>query len=410
MTDQTKFYLLLTLLCLILQGTFAMLEMACVSFNKMRLQYYLSQGSKRAKWLSYLIHRPAWVFGTTLIGVNATMIIGSECSRRLYESWNLSPDLAPITQILIVLLFAEISPMLAGRKYAEHVGLLGAPFLMALSFLLRPVIFALDLLCRGINYLIGSPVESGSYLSREELQNIIEERDEPLVSSSKTEEFQTIVANIFSFKTKTAKDLMQPLTQVSSAPVFATVGEIRKELETKPFPFVILYQRTPQNVLSIAYPRDLLRLADQIKIKDHAKAPWFITESASILQILKQFRNNNQSVAVVLNSAGVVTGVLSLDEITDELFGLSGTFVPKDVGRSVVIDRTFPADYALEAFNQQFRTHLYYEGATTLGEVVALALGHMPEKGESAKVGEFELFVEEASLLGAKEILVRTRS
>lgn len=405
MTQDTKTYLLLTLFCLVLQGTFAMLEMACVSFNKMRLQYYLSQGSRRAKWLSYLIHRPAWVFGTTLIGVNATMIIGSECSRRLYESLHLSPDLAPITQILIVLLFAEISPMLAGRKYAEHVGLLGAPFLIALSVLLRPIIIALDLLCRGINRIMGSPVESGSYLSREELQNLIEEREEGRLAPAK-EELQTVVSNIFSCTAKTAKDLMLPISGVCSLPLFATIGVMREQLKEKPFPFVVLYQRLQSNVISIAYPRDLLRTSDHAKIKDHAKAPWFITESALILQILKQFRSNNQSVAVVLNAAGVATGILSLDQITDELFGSSQAL--EVAKHSLIIEKTFPADYSLEEFNAQFQTHLSYEEATTLGEVVALSLGHLPEEGELVRVGNFELVVEEASILGAKEILVRT--
>ena len=94
-----KWFLFLTISCLIIQGFFAMLEMACVSFNKVRLQYYVSKGQKRAIWLSYLLNHPALLFGTTLIMVNAALLIGSECSRKFYDSLGLSPDWAPLTQV-----------------------------------------------------------------------------------------------------------------------------------------------------------------------------------------------------------------------------------------------------------------------------------------------------------------------
>src|SRR5580658_9565833 len=125
MKGSWQLYLFFIIICLIVQGFFAMIEMACVSFNKVRLQYYVSKGKKRALWLSFLLHHPAYLFGTTLIGVNTALVIGSEYSRRFYDAMGLSPDLAPLSQIVIVLIFAEISPMFAGRRYAEHVAMLG---------------------------------------------------------------------------------------------------------------------------------------------------------------------------------------------------------------------------------------------------------------------------------------------
>jgi CBS domain containing-hemolysin-like protein len=78
-------YLFYTLLSIAIQGLFAFFEMACVSFNKVRLQYYVSLGTKRALWLNYLIQRPSRLFGTTLIGITTTLVVGSDCSRRFYE-------------------------------------------------------------------------------------------------------------------------------------------------------------------------------------------------------------------------------------------------------------------------------------------------------------------------------------
>ncbi len=412
MIQDWKFYLLLIVICLGIQGSFAMVELACVSFNKVRLQYYVSKRQKRAQWLSYLINHPTYLFGTTLIGVNTALVIGSECSRRFYDSLGISPDWAPVSQILLVLIFAEVSPMLAGRRYAESVAMLGIPFLMFFSILFRPIIWALDFFCRGVNRLLGASVASGVYLSREELQNIIEEREETLASVSNRKEFNTVVSNIFSLKNKTAKDLMQSLSSTTLLPSFSTIAEMRQILREKHLPFIPIYNRNPQTIVAVAYPRDLLRMGENKKIRDYARSPWFITENTSILQILKQFRRNNQSLAIVLNEAGLATGILTLDEIVDEIFGRSdgwmsfGEMVPR--AYHVVLDRSFPGDLSLKEFNEQFAVHLVYQNAETLEELVTLALGHPPSKGEVVRIDQFELTVEEASLMGAKMIHVST--
>ncbi len=400
------------LFCLMTQGFFAMVELACVSFNKVRLQYYVSMGNKRAIWLSNLLHKPALLFGTTLIGVNTSLIVGSECARRFYDSLGYSPDWAPLSQIVLVLIFAEISPMVAGRRYAEHVAMLAIPVLYFFSILLRPIIATLDLFCRFVNRLIGKPVAAGVYLSREELQHVIEERDETISTEPQKKEFNTVVANIFTLKNKTAKDLMLPLAQVSLLSSFSTVKEMRDVVKNKRAPFIPIYHRHPHNIVAIAFPRDLLRLSENKKVKDYARSPWFITENSSILQILKQFRRNNQSLAIVLDQKGLATGILTLDEIIDEIFGRADTWTSYEemVPRAyhIVIDRTFPSDTTLSEFNKQFGVHLAYQDAETLEEVMTIALGHSPSKGESVRIDQFELTVEEASILGAKMIEVRT--
>jgi len=140
-------FLILLFVCLAVQSFFSMLEMAMVSFNKVRLQYYVAKKSKRAQWLSYLLDHPARLFGTTLIGVNAMMQMGSEMARRFYLSVGISPDWAALTQTIIVLIFAELSPMLAARRYAEHVAMLGAPIIFLCSIVMTPFIWCFNILC-----------------------------------------------------------------------------------------------------------------------------------------------------------------------------------------------------------------------------------------------------------------------
>lgn len=407
--SEVRFYLLLTLLFLFVQGIFAMLEMACVSFNKVRLQYYVKQNIRRAKWLNYLLKRPTLLFGATLIGVNASLVIGSECSRRLYDALGVSPDWAPITQILLVLIFAELAPMFAGRRYAEHAAMLGVPILYVVSWILRPVIWLFDLICRGINILLGNPQTEGLYLSREDLQHIFEKKEE---ESRPTKEVNTVVSNIFSLKGKTAGQLITPLNQMQMVPAFCSIGEVRTLLNYHYSPFLPVYDRDPRQVQGIIYPRDLLRIPEENKVRNHARLAWFITEKSQIFHILKQFRQNNQSIAVVLNDSGSAVGFLTLDGVIDAIFGRKDDWesfegiAPRM--HHVIVDRTFPGDMHIQEFNQKYRVHLEPGNTKTLEELMQKQLGHQPERGESIQVDQFELTVEDAPLLGPMRITVRT--
>jgi len=375
------------------------------------LQYYISRGSRRAIWLNYLLNHPALLFGTTLIGVNLALIVGSESSRHFYGSLGLSPDFAPISQLFLVLLFAEISPLFAGRRYAEHVVMLGIPILYATSILLRPIIWLLDLLCLAFNRLLKNEKGAGLYLTREELQKVIEEQ-EVMPAKPAQAEFDTIVGRIFSLKNKRARELMKPLASVPMVPSICTIAEMRALLSSEYSPFLPIYQKTPENIVAIAYPRDLLRFPENTRVREHARSPWFITENTSILQILKQFQRNNKSIAVVLNEAGLARGILTLDEIIDEIFGQIDTWPSFDEimprMHHVALDRTFDGDMKIADFNAKFHVHLPDEGVETLSELVAAKLGHPPVKGESVRLDQFELTVEEASLLGARSITIRT--
>ncbi len=119
--------MILNFLSIIMLAFYSMTEMACVSFNKVRLQYYVSKGMKRAIWLNALLQHPSRLFGTTLIGVNIAMFFGSEFSRQFYSSIGLNPDWSPLTQVILVVIFGELAPMFAARRYPEHVSILGIP-------------------------------------------------------------------------------------------------------------------------------------------------------------------------------------------------------------------------------------------------------------------------------------------
>ncbi len=401
--DESWFsFLCLSLACIVFQGIFALFEMACVSFNKIRLEYLASIGSRRAIWLNEFIRKPSRLFGTTLIGLTASLQVGSECSRRFYEALGFHPDLAPLSQAVLVILFGELVPMFAARLHPEPLALSLAPIMLVISKVLSPIVWLFDMMAKGTHCLLGKSSEGPLFLSREEVQKAFEEGDET------KKDLNAIVANVFQMKNLLAKQSMLPLHSIRLIPSNALVGEIRQQISIRYAPFFAVYARHPQNIVSIVHLRDLLRLDSTKKVVDAARPPWFVTQDASLLQILEQFKNNNQTVAVILDPGGHALGILTLDQIIDALFGPEQySLAETDKGR-IHVDRTISGSLLVEQFNREFHADFHAAPQETVSDLIVRNLGHLPEKGESRLIGAFEFTVLETTLRGAKAVAVKS--
>jgi CBS domain containing-hemolysin-like protein len=378
-------YLLLTLLFLLLQGLFAMFEMACVSFNRIRLEYYATIGKRRAKWLLKLLDRPSMLFGTTLIGINASLQIGSECARRFYESMGLDPDWAPLTQVILVVIFGELAPLFAARRHPEQIAFSLTPWMALISRLLTPFIWVFDLLRR----LFSASNHAEGFLSREEVQRAFGEKEENPV--------QHAVSQIFRLRSLHAGSLSAPLT-----PLLASQTSISELAAYGEHPFVLVYHNQKKNIVGWVRPRDCLRANPSQTLVDFLKTPWFIPASTPLLSLLEQFRKNKESMALLVDSSGVPTGLLSLDQVIDTIFGGGGLALQP----RLFIERTLDADLSIASFNREFHARLP-GAAENLGEFLKEQLGHLPVKGEVLYLAPFEFVVVETTIRGAKTILVR---
>lgn len=395
-------FLSFTLLAIAIQAFFALFEMGCVSFNKVRLQYYVSMGQKRALWLNFLLKRPSRLFGTTLIGINTALQIGSECSRRFYESIHLDPDWAPLSQVLLVVVLGELAPLFAARRHPEQVAMFCAPFMICIARLFTPFTWAFGMLSNGIHYLMGKTKEVPLFLSREEIKMAFEEKGE------REDEFSTVVGRIFQLKTQTAKELMTPLSQVQMVSSFNTLAEVRHQLSVHYEPFVPIYHRTHSNIVAMAHLSDLLRCDEQKRVIESARSPWFVTTNSSILDILDQFRRNNQIVAVILDSSGQALGLLTLDQILSQIFGKEEIVDSPTEPPSLHVERTLSGDMRVEEFNRQFQAKLSCLQEESLSDLICKELDHSPAKGEIVRIEPFIFTILEPSLRGVKLLSVQT--
>ena len=393
-------FLLFTILAVLVQGLFSMFEMACVSFNKVRLQYYVSLGFKRAIWLNFLLKKPSRLFGTTMIGINLALQVGSESSRRFYESIHLDPDWAPITQVLLVVILGELVPMFAAR-HPEQFSMALAPLMVLITRLLSPIIWAFDAFSHLLHRFFGKSPDSSLYLSREEIKAAFEEREEG------ENEFNSMVSRVFRLKNLVAAQVFKPLSEVLMASSNATIAQIKEQLAERYVPLLPIYHQTRNNIVAVVYLRNLLNKPDEARILDYSRPPWFITSDSSVLQILDQFRRNNQSTAIVLDPSGQASGILTLDQILEQILGEEKSM--EFAASQIYIERTLFGSMAVAEFNRQFQASLEHEPGDTLNTLILRLLDHSPAKGEMVRIGDFVFTVLDLTLRGMiKTLSVQT--
>lgn len=391
---------------------YSMMEMAAVSYNKVRLHYYLSKGVKQANWLNYLLTHPARLFGTTLIAVNIALVAGSECARQMYSALNLSPDLAPLTQVPFIVVFGELAPMFAARRYAEHVVKLGAYLVYLTAKLMLPLLWVVGLVAKCCNIIVGGRAgEVSRYLNQEELQKMLEEHGDEIPAESESAEYSAIAANIFSLRERDVGVVMESLASAALLPSNATVNQFSALLSARNEDFALLYNREPTNIVGIVYPRDILRMADNHKVRSYSKPPWFIPENTALIQLLKQFRQNNENIALVIDQNGRTVGIVNLNNVLGELFGKM-KYQEKSAVKEpnlMLIEKTFSGEMSVGEFQAQFGISLAPDPALTLSDLIQQQLGHHPERGESIVIPPFELTVKETTFTDIKTVTISTR-
>ncbi|HEY4254800.1 MAG TPA: transporter associated domain-containing protein, partial [Chlamydiales bacterium] len=245
------------------------------------------------------------------------------------------------------------------------------------------------------------PEEAPLFLSRDEVRMAFQESD------VREDEFTSVVNSIFQLKNQTVGEFMLPLSQIISFPSNATVSDARKKLLNFYAPILPLFQKSPEHIVSIVSVRDILSLEGHQLLIEKGKSPWFVTKNTSVLQILDQFRRNNQHIAVILDPSGQACGLLTLDQMIDAMFGPEEIdSIEEEPGHYVA--RTLEGSMRIKEFNRQFEANLPGNESDTLTRLILSTLDHAPAKGEIVRIGSYEFTVLEPTLRGIKTLSVRT--
>ena len=368
----------------------------------MRLEYLVQKKKKKAEYLLFLLQKPSRLFGTILIMVTTVLQLGSEAARCFYESLGLNPDLAPITQVILVVVFGELAPLFAARRHSEQVALFSVSVVYRITKFLSPVIFLLDKISYYLN-LMFKKTPSDLFFTKEELQKAFEEKENQPFSSRR---MSRRISTIFNLKNLEVKKIALSLEMAKMVDSRTTLFEFKKSFKGSEGYFLV-YHGKKQNIVGVATLANLIKSPLSERVVSSSHSPWFVTENSSLLSLIKEFRFNRQKVAIILNSSGQATGFLPLELIIDLIF--ENRLPRKRIKKQIEI--TLPGKMAVYEFNLRFKADLpFKDQSDTLSDLINQILGYHPSQGDSVQISGFEITVRKPSLLGSKRVIVRSSS
>lgn len=335
-----------------------------------------------------------------MLGVNIALQIGSESSRTCYKLLGISPEYAPATQIILVVIFAELIPLAISRKIPEKIALKGAPILYFAHYLFYPLIQCVGGITNMIYFILNIKEETlHSTLSRDELQKTLETHHEE-------HDFNVIATNIFSLSATSVEQVCQYLDQIPILSATASVRDVCQLVRRHRLDFVPVYHKVKKNVVGIAFPKNLINRNPSDPVVPYLSSPWFITAKSKLIHAIQEFRKNSSNVAIVLNNNGEPMGVLGLHTVFKTLFNTRNIAQLKPKPTSL-IERTFSGNTPLSEIENELDIIFMDNDCTTIEQLMLKLLDTPPEVGASIIINDLLLEVKEISLYGIKTVAIK---
>ena len=281
----TLFWFLSMVFWTFVMSFYSMQEMACISLNRLRLEYLVRSGSRRAAWIQTLLNTPTILFGTTLVSVNIALVLSSESMRQCFCAMGLNPNLAPLVNVPYVLIVGELIPMFAARLFPEHMARVGSPLLWVSSKVLAPIVLLFDFLFERIRKIcFGDKPVAPPHLQREELRDLIEVQRRGYIDENRGA-LESIVGRMFALRDKIVSRVMIPLAQMPSIGSSALCAPSQEILRSAVDDIAVVRNR--QNRV-IGYVRgiDLVGASDSASVGSLCRPAAFISDGASTIEAL----------------------------------------------------------------------------------------------------------------------------
>ncbi len=396
-------------LLIIISGFFSCSETGMMATNRYRLQHEAESGDKRAKQILALLQRPDRLLGVILIGNTFANIFASTLATiiaiDLYgES---SAFVASIILTFVVLVFSEVAPKTVAAFYPEQAAAL---VYFPLRWLLRiayPLVWLINVIANGLLRLIGIDVKGAKLtpLSREELRTMVHTSSKDIPSQDRS-----MLLGVFDLKQITVEEIMVPRGDILGIDLDDDLREIVKQLHGIQHTRIPVFQGNIDNTYGVLHVRDVLPLINQPnfnkkQIKKNLRQVHFVPENVDLKQQLMRFQKIKNRMALVVDEYGKVKGLVTLDNILEEIVGAFTTdiventqeIIPQKDG-SYVID----GSASLRDINRELHTSFIVGEAKTVNGLIVEHLGSIPKPGLS-----FEINGHTVEILQVKHNLVK---
>ncbi|MDR9438517.1 MAG: HlyC/CorC family transporter [Halomonas sp.] len=379
------FGLLFLLVCL--SAFFSSSETGMMSINRYRLSHQANSGERAAQRVLRLLARPDRLIGVILIGNNLVNNLAAAIATVVaihFFGEVTGPAIAPLILTIVILIFAEVSPKTYAAVKPERIAYPASLVLEPLLKLLYPLVWLVNAISNGLLRLLGvKNIDGGAdNLTRDELRTVVHEAGTLI-----PRRHQAMLLSILDLENVTVNDIMVPRHEVMGLDLDDDLEEILAHIRTSQHTRVPVYKGDINNIIGMLHLRNAARFLSRgevtkAAIVQEAREPYFIPESTPLHTQLLNFQNQKRRIGIVVDEYGDVEGLVTLEDILEEIVGEFTTDVAglnqeihqQDDG-SQVIDGTANIRDINKALGWQLPT----DGPKTLNGVILEHLESFPD-------------------------------
>lgn len=378
------------LLLLVLSAFFSSAETALSMVNRVRMRALEEEGDKRAARVNRILDRYGKMISTILIGNNIVNIMMSSLTTTLALRINLMVGIATGTLTIIILLFGEIVPKTWANSNNEKIALAYSGIIYGLMQILTPVIFLVDKLSNGILRLLHiDPNKKPSAMTETELKTYVDVSHEDGVIESEEKE---MIYNVFDFSDAVAKDIMIPRINMVTVNVEASYHDVLEIFRESMYTRLPVHQDDKDNIIGLINIKDFILSANQddFSVRSILREAHYTYEYKKSADLLLEMREITMNVAFVLNEYGATVGMITLEDLLEEIVGEIRDEYDADEAEYIqaMDEGTYLVEGSmkLDDINDVLGTTLDSEDYDSIGGIIIEYLDRLPEDGEEVEL------------------------
>jgi len=402
------FEILIIFILLVANGLFSGSEIAIVSARKVRLEQLANQNNKKAKEALKLANSPnnflsAVQFGITLIGILSGTVGGATLVERLQRFFDTVPVVKPYSQTLSIvivvslityfsLIIGELVPKRIALNSPETIASNVAKPMRLLTKMTSPLVYLLSASTDGILKILGIKINEEQTVTAEEIQGLVEQGARAGLFEIAEQE---MVRRVFRLGDRPIRSIMTPRPEIVWLDIESPLSETQQEILESNYSYFPVGEETIDNCLGIISAKIFLsqRLSEtNFELRNFLQPPPFIPENRTILDVLQQFRESRQHMALITDEYGDVKGLVTLKDLTEALVGSlpnQGEEEPQIIQRedgSWLLDGLLSIDELKELLNRDTLPLEESANYHTLGGLIINLFGMIPQSGDRYEI------------------------
>ncbi len=377
---------IILIILVLLSGFFSSAETALTTVNRIRMRSLEEEGNRRAATVNKILDRYSKMLSAILIGNNIVNLSASALATTLALKISLPVGIATAVLTIVVLICGEIVPKTWAMVSNEKLALAYSNLIFGLIQFLTPLIFIVDKLAQAVMKLLHiDPNQKVSAMTENELKTYVDVSHEDGVIEKEERE---IIYNVFDFSDALAKDVMIPRIDMVTVNVDASYEEVLHIFRESMYTRLPVYQDDKDNMIGLINIKDFILTAhaEDFRVRDILRDAHYTHEYKKVADLLLEIREKTTNVTFVLNEYGATVGMLTLEDLLEEIVGEIRDEYDADEDELIqaIDEQTYlvEAGMKLDDINDALDINLESEDYDSIGGILIEQLDRLPEDGE----------------------------